>query len=115
MTTIERIINLINAKGISAKKMLTELELSSSSITDWKKGKAKPSYGAIVKISKYFDVCEDYLLCKTNNPTISIDENMPNERFEEMKILVDLFSEMTNDEKERLIDHAQLLLRGRTQ
>jgi len=48
--------------NITAKCLTTELELSNSSITDWKKGKARPSTDAIIKIADYFEVSTDFLL-----------------------------------------------------
>lgn len=48
--------------NITAKYLTTELELSNSSITDWKKGKAKPSTDAIIKIANFFEVSTDFLL-----------------------------------------------------
>lgn len=59
---INRILSLMNDSSITAKQLTTELELSNSSITDWKKGKAKPSTDAIVKIADFFNVSTDYLL-----------------------------------------------------
>ena len=59
---ITRILILMHNKGITAKQLTTELELSSSSITDWKKGKAKPSTDAIIKLANFFNVSTDYLL-----------------------------------------------------
>ncbi|MCL2413552.1 MAG: helix-turn-helix domain-containing protein [Bacteroidales bacterium] len=49
-------------KGIRATKLTTDLELPNSAVTDWKKGKYKPSTDAIVKIAEYFGVSTDYLL-----------------------------------------------------
>ena len=60
--TIERILYLIEQTNISAFKLTTDLELSNSAISDWKKRKAKPSTEAIVKIAEYFNVSTDYLL-----------------------------------------------------
>jgi len=60
---------LIEENGITAKKLTIEAGLSTGSITDWKKGDYNPSYGAIVKIAKYFNVSEEYLQCKTDNPS----------------------------------------------
>ena len=115
MTTIERIIKLLNQNNTNAKQMLTDLGLSLSSISDWKKGKANPSYGAVVKISKYFGVSEEYLLCATNDPRPIQDTepSIPTDTTGETAVLINLFSQMTAAEKERLIDHAELLLRAR--
>lgn len=59
---IERILELMTINKITAKQLTSDLELSNSSITDWKKGKGKPSTDAVIKIANYFDVTTDYLL-----------------------------------------------------
>lgn len=62
MNIVDRILFLIDKNNINAKKLTCDLELSSSAITDWKKGKGRPSIDAIIKISKYFNVTSDWLL-----------------------------------------------------
>lgn len=59
---IQRILHLIDLAGITAKELTEKAALSHSAITEWKKGKAKPSAEALVKISKYFEVPIEYLL-----------------------------------------------------
>ncbi|MDP4121269.1 MAG: helix-turn-helix transcriptional regulator [Bacillota bacterium] len=59
---IERILGLMEKKNIKANKLCRDLELSESSITDWKKGKAVPSVKALEKIAKYFGVSLDWLI-----------------------------------------------------
>jgi Predicted transcription factor, homolog of eukaryotic MBF1 len=48
--------------NIKANKLCKDLELSESSITDWKKGKAVPSVKALEKIAIYFNVSLDWLI-----------------------------------------------------
>jgi len=48
--------------GTSGTALTTSLGLSSSSVSEWKKGKIKPSADAIVKLSVFFDVSTDWLL-----------------------------------------------------
>jgi len=62
VSVIERILFLIEKNNITAKKLTADLELSNSAITEWKKGKGRPSIDAIIKISKYFNVTSDWLL-----------------------------------------------------
>jgi len=62
MNIVERIVFLIKQNNITAKRLTSDLELSNSAITDWKKGKGRPSIDAIIKISKYFNVTTDWLL-----------------------------------------------------
>lgn len=59
---IQRILHLIDLTGITAKELTEKAALSHSAITEWKKGKAKPSAEALVKVSKYFEVPIEYLL-----------------------------------------------------
>ena len=66
---IERIVELLNNRGIKAAHLMSDLGLSNSAVSGWKKGKAKPSHDAIVKIAAYFGVSTDYLLGVTDNPT----------------------------------------------
>jgi transcriptional regulator with XRE-family HTH domain len=68
MEIVERILHLIKIKNVVPAKMLSDLELSPSAISEWKKGKAKPSADAIIKIAKYFNVTTDYLFGLTEDP-----------------------------------------------
>lgn len=75
---ITRILNLLSDRGITAKKLTKDLDISNSSVTDWKKG-SKPSCDVIVKLSDYFGVTTDFLLKGTitdprNNIHSSEDE-----------------------------------------
>jgi transcriptional regulator with XRE-family HTH domain len=59
---INRIIYLIKSKNINAAKLCTDLDISKSSISDWKKGKGKPSVETSIKMSHYFNVSLDWLI-----------------------------------------------------
>lgn len=61
-TVIDKILLLMKSEGVSSSALTSALEISSSSIAEWKKGKAKPSTDAVVKIARYFGVTTDYLL-----------------------------------------------------
>ena len=70
---VERIIKLMEEKGINGAELAKMIGLSHGVVSEWKKGKAKPGTEAIIKIANYFGVTTDYLLTgKTNNsrPTI---------------------------------------------
>ena len=60
--TIQRILHLIELADITAKTLTQETGLSHSAISEWKKGKAKPSADALVRIAEYFEVPIEYLL-----------------------------------------------------
>jgi transcriptional regulator with XRE-family HTH domain len=73
---VERILALIKEKGITANKLTADLGLSVSAVTDWKNGKAKPSYGALVKIASYFGVTTEYLEGKTDEPRTKLPDGL---------------------------------------
>lgn len=76
---VDRILGLIEAKGISAYKFTSDLRLSSGAVSDWKKGRSKPGADAIVKIAKYFSVSTDYLLMgieERNRPQARLTLNL---------------------------------------
>lgn len=67
MDEVQRIIELMKQHDLTAKKFTSEAGLSSSAITEWKKGKSKPSAKNLQKVADYFDVSIDYLLHGDNS------------------------------------------------
>lgn len=54
-------------KGVSRSKAASEMGLSNSIVTKWKKTGATPSGETMSKIANYFGVTVDYLLGKTES------------------------------------------------
>lgn len=59
---LQRLLNIMSERGLTAKKVTEDCNMSASSFTDWKKGKASPGVEAIAKLSDYFHVSTDYLI-----------------------------------------------------
>jgi len=59
----------MDENGVNASKLTSDIGINHSSITGWKKGHAKPSYGALVRIANYFNVSVEYLEGKTDDRT----------------------------------------------
>ena len=59
---INVILKLMEENHVTAKQLTGDLGLSGSAISEWKKGKGKPSTDAVVKIARYFGVSTDYIL-----------------------------------------------------
>ena len=77
MDFIERIFNLLDKKGISKNKMLSELKLSKNSFLNWSERNTTPSGEVIIKIANYFNVSTDYLLTgKETDQTQAYPENI---------------------------------------
>lgn len=68
MGTIERIMDLLNKRSLKDSEVATACALSNGVIGQWRAHKQKPSAEAIVKLSNYFGVSSDYLLCLTDDP-----------------------------------------------
>ena len=64
---LERLYELMRERGVNAKRVCEELNMSNSAFTDWKKGKAKPGVEALSKLAEYFDVTLDYLVLGKEN------------------------------------------------
>ena len=72
---LERILDLMEEKGVNAKTLTSAIGMGHSTVTNWKAGQAKPSYGALVKIANYFGVSVEYLQGKTDERNPITDEN----------------------------------------
>ncbi len=67
-TFSERLENLLRKNGITANKMLTDLELSRNSIVDWRKRGTIPGAEIVADIAEYFGVSIEYLLGREESP-----------------------------------------------
>ena len=103
MDTIERILFLIKQHDITAAHLLREAKLNPTSVTEWKKGKAKPSYGALVKIANYFNVSVEYLEGKTDDPKINeakyLQKNSGGENYQAKKLTIYKDASLSVEEK----------------
>lgn len=77
---IDRIQYLIAQNSKTKSQILRELHLSTSTLSDWKKGKGNPSSSAIIKLARYFNVSSDYLLFGTDK-TDSAQLTLPEDRW----------------------------------
>lgn len=83
--------------NINAATLTREISLTNGLISQWKKGKQKPSTEAIIKLAKFFNVSTDYLLLGKNSYSeISLmsKESLPDSL--ESKVLI-VFKELEPD------------------
>lgn len=100
-TTIQKIIELMSSRNLSAHKFEVEAGLANASIQAWKNGKSKPSTEALVKVANYFQVSIDYLLDRTDTPGFSPAEKA-------MGITETAMVSLTPEEDDVLEDFRQL-------
>lgn len=65
---ISRIQYLMAKDSKNKSQILRELHLSTSTLSDWEKGKGNPSSSAIIKLARYFNVTSDYILFGAEKP-----------------------------------------------
>ncbi len=66
-----RLRKLREEKGISQMRLAIELCISQNSISRFENGVRKPDYDTLIQIADYFNVSLDYLVGRTDNPTIN--------------------------------------------
>ena len=62
MTIVERLNNLIKQHGMNAAEACRALDISSTSFTDWKNERSKPSLDTVVKFADYFHLSLDWIV-----------------------------------------------------
>lgn len=69
MTILDRIRSLVNDRKVTLAELERNLNFSNGSLRKWET--STPSGDKIEKIADYFNVSTDYLLGRTDNPTIA--------------------------------------------
>ena len=96
MEIIDRILALMDQNNMTANEFTTRLSLSNSAITEWKKGKAKPSVDAVIKIAEYFGISTDQLLGRED---MGGKNDIPHLSEEDLQIL-DYYHRLDREDKE---------------
>ena len=68
MCTIDKIVMLLEKKGIQQKELADFLGISKNTITDWKSGRIKSYNKHLPQIAEFLGVSIDYLVGKTDTP-----------------------------------------------
>lgn len=97
---------MVNLKTLREKKKMTQLGLSmkvdlkQELISAYELGKYKPTIENLLKLADYFNCSTDYLLDRTNNPTIA--KNITEKEIESNNILNKY--ESLSDENQKLFN-----------
>ena len=75
---LERLYALMKKRGVNAKRVCEDLNMSNSAFTDWKNGGCSPGVKSLSKLSGYFGVSLDYLVTGRENET---DQNAHDREF----------------------------------
>lgn len=103
---LERIYQLMNKQGIKPTNLAKQLGLSTSTFTDWSKGKGSPSLKAVMQFSDYFNVSLDYLVYgKEDSPSNVLELSNQSDRE-----LLDKFHSLTPELQGKLLSYADGML-----
>lgn len=67
--TLERILFILKKKGIKEQAICELLNMSTSTLYNWKKGKSKSYFSHLDKIAGFLDVNKEFLLGNIDDPT----------------------------------------------
>lgn len=87
---LDRMKNIMDKAGLNAKQLTTELGISNSSFSDWKKGKGSPSVSVLKKFAEYFDESLDYIILGKKNSSNMLELSNRTE-----KELLEKFNQLT--------------------
>ena len=104
----ERIKTLRKRKHWTQDELAHHLEVAPSSVGSYERGSRQPTIENLIRMSKYFNVSLDYLLCQTDD-----ERTLSNYKKEDSKELKDflrdqsvMFSgmELSDSDKQRIMD-----------
>ena len=117
LVNLENLFTLLQPRGIS-KKLSEATGISSGNISDWKKGRSKPTAEALTLIADYFDVSVDYLLGREPSSETKKDgsvEALPSAASfsSSQKQLVELAESLTDEEIKKILSYIRFVLSER--
>ena len=65
-----RLKELRKKKGITQLRLATELNTTQNTISRYETGEHEPGIAELIKLADYFNVSVDYLIGRTDDPTI---------------------------------------------
>ena len=68
---MRRLKELRDRRGISQLKLAMDLGLTQNSVSRYESGAREADYKTLIALSDYFGVSVDYLLERTDNPSLS--------------------------------------------
>lgn len=103
---MEHLKELREKKHITQTKLSTEIEVSQELISHYEIGQSKPNIENLIKLAEYFNCSTDYLLNRTDNPTIIKDLNITDVNLQQ---IVNLFHTLTPAKQKQLLEYSEFL------
>lgn len=68
-----RIAVLRTSRHYTQDEMSSKLGISRAALSHYEKGRREPDYETLIKIADLFKVSLDYIMCRTDDPTLNLD------------------------------------------
>jgi transcriptional regulator with XRE-family HTH domain len=65
------LFDLMKNHKLTQDKLAEAIGVSQGNISEWKSGRSKPTFDALIKLADYFGVSIDYLVGRTDNPVVN--------------------------------------------
>ena len=99
---LKRIYKLMDRENIKPTQLAKVLNMSTSTFTDWSKGKGSPSLKAVMQFSEYFDVSIDYLVYGKEQDASALEISSP-----EDKDLLNKFHQLPAERRQKAIGYIE--------
>lgn len=106
----ERLKSLRNKKSISQYELAERLNLTRGQIGNYEQGKRQPDYETLMKIADFFDCTIDFLIGKSDEP--SLTETQYHEALEEYEELIKELEPLPPEERKRRIQRLRDFAKG---
>ena len=108
----ERLKNELDYQNLTRADLSRALDIPTSSIRNWKEG-SMPAADVALKIARFLNVSLEYLIDGTNPPQVIIrkEEKKDSELSDGEKEIVELYRELSDDDKEEIKDIMQMKIK----
>ena len=99
MSTIDKILDILNQKGMTPYELCKGAKISTGNFTDWKNHKAEPSLRSLRKIADFLHISIYDLMDKRDEPVI---DNKSEEVPEEIVLLARKMDKIDPEQRKRI-------------
>lgn len=83
---MNRIKDIREDNDISQKELAQKLNIARTTLSGYERQISEPPFEILIKISKIFKVSVDYIICRTNNPSIdNFTDGLTEEEIKELE------------------------------
>lgn len=107
---LQNILKAKDFKGITDRRFVIDLEIPSSSVSEWKSGKSKSYTRYLPKIADYLEVSVDTLLGNEKSSSSEDDELASYLKNPHNREFMELFDELSKSQKDKVLSDIRWLL-----